>query len=437
MALSDPSPTAQVGGSQVAWTEGLLSTPAPARRLHALPSVMTSPPTITNSAANAASSITSAVLVHCTSLASGSRPSSILTAATAGPYRYYGSKTGYGASGAQSNTYMAPAQVVSGGGNRGAWFVEFDYHGQKFEIVTRGMAESYYRLWVDDQPTVADSSLAASLANDGNNYLIGVDFGSVAHRRIRLEMNRHFRFGGVNIGPNDTIYPPSANPPETQPWVTLGDSFTQGTGAGPTNLAVTFQGWCHWMARHLGVKHMVDSGVGGTGYLTANGIATFRDRVAADVIAFNPSVVVVAGGYNDQPTFTAAAIGAEAATLFDTIKAGLPSAVLIVMAPWSPFGAPGTSITDTRDAIKTAAQGHGADMFIDPLAGNWWHKSGVTRPATLGGWISGTGRVGATAATGNSSVFTASDSTHPTLDGHKHYGRRFAEAILDSPLMAY
>ncbi|MBC8040380.1 MAG: hypothetical protein H7Y06_07555, partial [Opitutaceae bacterium] len=46
------------------------------------------------------------------------------------------------------------------------------------------------------------------------------------------------------------------------------------------------------------------------------------------------------------------------------------------------------------------------------------------------GWITGTGKVGTTTATGNANYYISADGTHPSPEGHAYLGRKLASAIL-------
>ena len=49
-----------------------------------------------------------------------------------------------------------------------------------------------------------------------------------------------------------------------------------------------------------------------------------------------------------------------------------------------------------------------------------------------GSWITGTGKVGATAGDGNGDLLIANDGVHPSPAGHDYYARRIGQTILDT-----
>jgi hypothetical protein len=66
------------------------------------------------------------------------------------------------------------------------------------------------------------------MANDGAIYYVPVTFGSAALRKITLELPNNALWGGIQIGPADSIYAPETKGPKV---VVVGDSFTEGSGA--------------------------------------------------------------------------------------------------------------------------------------------------------------------------------------------------------------
>jgi lysophospholipase L1-like esterase len=248
----------------------------------------------------------------------------------------------------------------------------------------------------------------------------------------------------------------------------------------------------------MGWSDVWKSGVGGTGYLNAGtgGRTTFRGRVAADVIAYAPDVVIVAGGINDTSS-SQAAVQAEAALLFAQIRAGLPSALLVVVSPFWRNGVETftSALLGVRDGVKAAAVEAGA-VYLDVLelpipatvsttlaasaasgattvslvapvpirstitigqpherrvvtalsgTGPYSatvaalasaHSSGEA-VATVGPSLwTGTGKVGTTTGAGNSDLLVTSDGTHPTQAGHNLIGSVVAR-LLDAALGAF
>jgi lysophospholipase L1-like esterase len=354
--------------------------------------LMASAPTVTAGSAGGSSVISSAAAVARTSAA----------------FRYLGNTAGVGASFPQTS-YYAPDNIyylasINTIFATGPWAVEFMFDGSEFEWKTTGNAAKY-RLIVDDELVTAAAQSGPSAT--GSEYLIHVAFSSRAPRKIRIDMTSNCRFGGLNIGPNDTVWTPFT--PAMPTAVILGDSFTEGTGADSTLDGLALQ-----LGHYLG-WNVHASGLGATGYLNpgTGSKVKFADRLTKDVYNRNPDIVFVAGGINDHASYTEAAIQAEALAVFEAIKTNLPHARIYTMGPFWSNGSPTSTVTDCRDAIEAAASSAGIP-FIDNIDETW---------------ITGSGRVGSTTGTGNADLYTGTDNTHPSQAGHNYYAYRLATAI--------
>ncbi|GIQ63708.1 hypothetical protein PACILC2_22760 [Paenibacillus cisolokensis] len=173
-----------------------------------------------------------------------------------------------------------------------------------------------------------------------------------------------------------------------------------------------------------------NSGVGGTGYVNNGpaGRVKFQDRIQHDVLQYQPDVVVIAGGINDEGS-PVEQTQAAADLLYSTIRSSLPNTELIVISNFSPVGGVSQIRGQIRDALRETARKYGAP-FIDTLGGASYDWSGNQVSAPSGSWITGSGNVGNPQASGNASVFTSADGTHPTPAGHRYYGERVAAEIL-------
>ncbi|TFD47312.1 SGNH/GDSL hydrolase family protein [Cryobacterium frigoriphilum] len=125
----------------------------------------------------------------------------------------------------------------------------------------------------------------------------------------------------------------------------------------------------------------------GSGYVNAEGGAsTFGDRVDA-VIASQPGVVIVQGGRNDR--YFLDELPAAATDALTRLKAGLPSADIIVIGPSAEPSTRGVSTADIAAGSATASamlpllaesarilsqatEASGAELFIDPIAEGWF-----------------------------------------------------------------
>lgn len=376
---------------------GLLPPDPGVARLLPLPTVMTSPPTVTVGAANVGTSITGAVRYDGTSQA--------ITYLSAG-YTDPGSQGGYLNCKASSNlTSSQPAA--------GRMRFEFETDGDQFEIAvitTASGTNPKYRLWVDGQLVTAAPQ--TGLTSGASIYFIKVAFGSRGNRRIRFE-GVYVNLIGIWAHPTVTLW--KTTRPLGPKTVWIGDSFSEGAGGD-----WWWDSWEMKAARFLG-WHMHPSAVGSTGYLATGGVAgkvKYRDRIANDVTALSPEIIVVSGGYNDTGSFTATQEGDEAALLYAALKASNPNATLVVCGPNFPTGITATgTATGFRDAIKAKALAAGA-LWVDPVQ----YPSGQS-------WITGGGKVGAPTNGGNADFYTGTDGVHPSQAGHDYLGQRFASAL--------
>ena len=134
------------------------------------------------------------------------------------------------------------------------------------------------------------STTPTAYPDDGNLYLTRVDFqGARKARHIRIE-TIDMRFGGVQIGPGDSISP--APKQGNVRAIALGDSITEGM----SGYGYNFENYATRLGHMMGWKDMYVSGVGSTGYLAAPFTKLkFRDRMATDVYPFSPHVLLIAG----------------------------------------------------------------------------------------------------------------------------------------------
>lgn len=139
--------------------------------------------------------------------------------------------------------------------------------------------------------------------NGSLNY-INLNWGSVATRKITMVTQG---FTGVNIGPNDSLWP--APPYSGTRIIIVGDSFIAGTG-GPFPVAIE----ATQLAYNLGWQGWYD-GEGGTSWVNTNngGQLNFMDRIAPPVESWAANFTGASSGtftisvtYNGQTQTTAA-----------------------------------------------------------------------------------------------------------------------------------
>jgi lysophospholipase L1-like esterase len=389
--------------------------------LKSLKSVMSPLPTIAQGAANAASSIVNGTVYN------------TVVGGTVNPiFRYpHGDIRVSGGTFPDTNTVsnFAVSNPVSGtfaaGNHRGAIVVtEFQVDGTQFEFYLKGVGQKY-RILVDDgsgmkYTTASTGYHNGSFAGDGSFYRVLVTFPSRAPRNIRLEIEQG-NLQSVTVGPNDTLSPSTI--PLAPKCVVVGDSFTEPTGA--TN---GFTGWGTIACDLLGWEASV-SGSGGTGYLATPNAwrVPFSGRVQTDIINQKPQYVIIAGGINDSAS-TDAQVQAAATSLYKTIQAALPETIIIVISNWTPK-IPGAAELSRASALKTAALNCGI-AYIDTLNGTSYTPDGTKLMSNLGSWMTGSsGNTGTPAASGNASMYTGPDGTHPAAAGHIYLGQRVAAEV--------
>lgn len=279
--------------------------------------------------------------------------------------------------------------------------VDFSTDAAEFEVMQKGLGAAS-SLWVLVDGRLARNT-AAVLPADGELYLTRVTFASKATRRIRLVMTSPY-FGGLRVGAGDTV---------TRPAVTtrlramfLGDSITEGPAG--QNARGSFAALA---AERLGWNEAWISGVGATGYLAAPAPKlTLRQRLAADVTAYKPHVLVIAAGVNDAG-FSDAEIQAEATALFDEIRAALPETLVFVTGPMATLN----RVRGGVNAAIKAAVGNRANFIWVP---------NVDEP-----WLTGTGTVASTRGDGNADQYISADITHPTPAGIDYLAGKLADFV--------
>lgn len=446
--------------------------------LAGIPTVMTSPYTVTSTAVSStnqtasASSITSAIHVRPTVPGAFTYRGGVMVA---GPLVGGGSAESVQSYGSSSGAVQSQCPFA----------VEFvvDTVLGSFDLCMRDNTSNFVRIAVDGQ-YISQSSTAAP-GNTGGAVIVNVSGLSAGRHRVSAEFAGGSLFLGVNVGPADAVHRTAV--PPLGVWV-VGDSYTEPTIVDSTSGYARW-GWVQILGQLAGVN-AVGSGSGGTGYLNpgSGGRVKFRDRLAADVLANSPSAIVWAGGINDYSygSYTKAGLQAEATACFAAATAALPNVTQVVLSPFFGKGYQSypTGLLEARDALQAAASAAGL-VFVDVLeitpeyvtqtsgtlaansaisatsvsssvsirAGSHVrigasgaaeirsvssvsgtgpytinlntstegvlavaHSSGDPIAVTGPGWITGTGKQGTTTGNGTADRYTGSDGTHPTSD---------------------
>lgn len=302
------------------------------------------------------------------------------------------------------NLFCVATRGTPYSGMLGSGDVSFLYYGQSLEIYVKEFLGTGFLVYVDGKLSSATLKTTATAPGELTFYL--VDFGSVALRSVKIEMNGQFYFGGIiPENENRSVYktPTTAK----NRLICMGDSYTQGD-----NAADYLRGY----ARTLGKIFDVDSwasGIGGLGYLTGGGGGqTIRSRLATDLYPFNPDMVILAAGHNDNG-FNAAQIEAELGLILDGIAENLPNAQVFVVGPIveSAALAADANYIGVRNGLSAACVARGVSFF-DPLTDPWF-----------------TGQRTVTA--GNASDFVSADNVHPSNAGHAYLAQRIAAKMAE------
>lgn len=303
--------------------------------------------------------------------------------------------------------------------------VEFCTDADTFEFFVQCTVTSAMRtrVWVDGRPVTW--AVEAGHGSGNSTQRLAVTFTGRANRTIRIEWV-YARFLGIVIAPTSTIWRRLRDAP---PRVALqGDSFSEGAGG-----QWWWDSWAMWMGRVLGWDVM-SVAVGSTGYLAAPAPKVkYRDRLA-DIPTDNVAAIILAGGYNDSAGFDATAFQAEVQALHEAIRTGRPRVGIIQFGPFWPGGVTTTGVpTQMRDAIVAAAAAtnsahQGLILGGDPAVGAVIDP--IVYPGTGGGWVTGSGKVGATAGNGNADRVTTTDGVHPSAEGHEYLGLRAAAELI-------
>ena len=352
--LTDSADSLSLSQAQIAATQALVSGAGISTRLSdawpwTVPTVMTSPPTITNGVANAATAISGSVRV------SSFRTECFLV--LGGP-----SKRGTGFPDYNGIRLGQYPQITSSCPTAVEFeFVTADATG-RFEIDWKGSGSSV-RVCVGNalgQWEYATAGWSRSLPSDGNGYLDLVALGAAGTYRVRLEFAADTRFYGIRCATSDTVRAVRRRPVRvmcvgtSMEEPTFSDSGTWTSGDGWPVILGHLTGWDVWPA-----------GSGGTGYLNpGSGRVKFRDRLQNDVVAFAPDVIFWGSGPMNDWSYgstTPAALEAEALACYQLVKAALPNCEQILLTGTWPAGISGIPVGYWQfvEAVERAAAAAG------------------------------------------------------------------------------
>lgn len=280
-----------------------------------------------------------------------------------------------------------------------------------------GVSERYW-FYVDDYLVEEDPT---TITTTGSTRFLMLTFPTRKMRRIRI--------CGIGSQPLRSVYvddsaviQPSKRDGLYGLW--LGDSFSETVIPSTNYIADKFM--AADVMRRLGIRYGFDMHIGGTGYVTtgAQGQSNVMNLVANNAMPVSDlAAVFVCHGFNDR-LLTPAAVRANARATWQMLAERHPNATICVLGPWS-----GNRSADANQiAIDAAIQaefqawGYANSEFESPMTGNVI-SNGVLRAGFLP-WTQGAGYVGAASGTGNSNIYTGTDSTHGSPAGRVYYGER-------------
>ncbi|AKM09605.1 hypothetical protein AB433_05825 [Croceicoccus naphthovorans] len=299
----------------------------------------------------------------------------------------------------QAKTLYAPMFDANGFSNqrRGSLTgIDFVLPGgqSEFEVVTRdsGLASGVF-LSVDGAETSTSALDFLAQQTGKRRYTRVVMPPSAQDRRITLRGSAMI-YSGLRLPSGEALGSPPAFEGPTA--VFIGDSVTEGTGAGHVT-----RSWGAWMASMLGWHDPILAAVGGTGYLQRlDEKLNFADRPEDVLEAVNggpPDVAVIAGGINDCGRHEPAALEEAARHYFEVLRDGAPDMVIFVFGPFSSYYGYGEDLTACRDAIFSAANSVSGTYTVD--------VTGWVTPETRDVIFDGT-----------------NNGPHPIPAGHRLYG---------------
>lgn len=166
-------------------------------------------------------------------------------------------------------------------------------------------------------------------------------------------------------------------PKETGTWPVLQANDNQPIavflGGGESLAAAGHASWPTLVSQARGWQQ-VNLSHEGTGYTVAGSCGSdpcpeFPDS-ASQIVALNPQIVVVAGGWGETGDKTDVSV--RVAQTFQTLHQGLPRATILAVGPASADAQPSEQVLNTDAAVKTAASSLGLTYvsLLDPPALN-------------------------------------------------------------------
>lgn len=347
--------------------------------------------------------------------------------------------------------------------------IHFIHDGQFFEILLSN-ANPIFGLVVDGKMAwsggqidrVITNGVAGATMSDGlQNCWVKIDFGSRATRSISL----YGTSGGglLNIAladSRDTMRPWDRSLEGTA--VIVADSFGQSS----SKFFSTFG--MYGVALHmLGIPVRYGNAIGGSGYartsVQTDIAVSFLNRAEYLANKFQPDLILLAGGLNDNATQAEEILGYATAAVAQAsftaavnqtltrCRAAAPKAIIAVCNIFTPsasnanYGNVGLRNALKADIIRSQVLTlPGPWVFVDPGTDEVRNSSGYVKPAggsypTSGlllpnptgvAWMTGTGSVDSLKNNGNGDLYMGGDLVHPGPNGaNEVFGLMLASAL--------
>jgi hypothetical protein len=348
-------------------------------------------PTITVGAANAATAIATSTL-RAPLAGTGTGSTQVVDTANDPTFRYYGAPSVL----YNSGLIRGPLLTGTTSSIRYDLRVAATVYCDQFEIEFNTPNTFWsYRLRVNDE-WVTKKTVKLTGLTGGATYRILVNFGSVAARKIQLDMPDQ-GFAGIRLIPAHSIR--RTEQTVGTPTVFVGDSITKyanrSTDAGFTSV----DSWANYFAEILGWRDLWNAALPSTGFVT-NGTETNLQSRTADYAVAGARIVVYAG-LNDVSA-VATTLPAAIDTVFGAIVAAGPAEFIVLGCHPSvnSFYA-NSQYQQVNSLLQSKAATYGA-TFINPFTVKWVDAN-------------------------NASLFVNADNIHPTGDGAEWLGTAYAD----------
>lgn len=322
----------------------------------------------------------------------------------------------------QANPYYPAYRYIHGNNNiqkassvsANFYTIEFDIDCQEFELMFQYKGTNRFRILVDNEYVSYNVTKESDFSGTvDKTYFYKVTFDSKKKRNIKIEITG--AFGGVYINSNDEITKTTRKSNPTAVWI--GTSITEGAAG----TGASMHSFCNIASSMLGLE-CINDGLGATGYIaTADDTRyAFYDRLQYDIIDKQPEIAIIEGGINDW-NYETNLIVEEADRCYKYIKENAPNTNLIIIGVFWPKGSYPDKVKEVNEKLRKTALDNNLP-FIDLLNGQTIDKNGNVITDNKGPYITGTGCVGNETNDGNADSYISSDTTHPTIEGHKYLG---------------